>query len=367
MLSQQEIKRYNRHIILPEIGLEGQHKLKQAKVLVIGAGGLGCPVLMYLAAVGVGTIGIVDFDKIDASNLQRQILYSIDDIGKYKAEVAKQKLSSQNPYVHLIAHISHLTSQNALELIAQYDIVVDGSDNFATRYLLNDACVMLNKPLVAASVFKFEGQLSVYNYKNGPTYRCLFPEPPTESPSCSEIGVIGVLPGILGTLQANEVIKIITKTGQILSGKLLFIDALSLQFRELQFEKNLDIKIEKLGEYELLNCEVSEDTSHIKEISVVDLKAEMNASEPFVIIDVREAFEYDICNLKGVLIPLNELPQHIHKIPKDKKVVVICHHGMRSAMAINYLQENYKYKNLYNLSGGIAAWANQVDAAMQQY
>src|ERR1035437_2494874 len=231
-MTTEEKRRYARHIILPEIGLEGQQKLKQAKVLVVGAGGLGCPVLQYLTAAGVGTLGIIDFDTVDESNLQRQVLYSTEDIGKHKAAIAKEKLEKQNPDINLVSHVAHLTSANALEIISQYDIVVDGSDNFATRYLVNDACVILNKVLVFGSIFKFEGQVSVFNYKGGPTYRCLYPEAPAEGdvPNCAEIGVLGVLPGIVGTLQANEVIKIITGIGDILSGKLLTLDALTMQF-----------------------------------------------------------------------------------------------------------------------------------------
>lgn len=367
-LSEGETKRYNRHIVLPEIGTHGQQKLKHAKVLVVGAGGLGCPVLMYLTAAGVGNIGIIDFDKVDQSNLQRQILYTTDDVGKYKSLVAKNKLSKQNPYVHFTSYTSAFHFQNALEIVTEYDIIVDGTDNFATRYLLNDVCVKADKPLVAASIFKFEGQLSVYNYKNGPTYRCLFPEPPTDSLNCSEIGVIGVLPGILGTLQANEVIKIITGIGAVLSGRLLFIDALTLQFRELDFDKNIKDSMVNFTEdvYDQLKCETNQVTT-IKEISPLQLKQEMDANEQLVIIDVRESFEYEICNLNGVLIPLNELDKNIHKIPRDKKVIVMCHHGRRSKIAIEQLQQKYEYTNLINLSGGINEWAEKVDITIQQY
>ncbi len=367
MLSQPEINRYNRHIILPEVGLLGQQKLKQAKVLVIGAGGLGCPVLMYLTAAGVGTIGIVDFDTVDESNLQRQIIYTVDDVGKYKAEVAKIKLENQNPFINIVSYVLHFSSTIALDLISQYDIIVDGSDNFATRYLLNDACIINNKPLVAASIFKFEGQLSVYNYQHGPTYRCLFPEPPSESPSCSEIGVIGVLPGILGTLQANEVIKIITGVGEVLSGKLLLIDLLTMQFRELKFEKNPINDVAKLSDYESLNCEVESIKNDFKEITAFELKKCLDSSSPPLIIDVREPYEYEICNIKGVLIPLNQIPNNVHKISPDLMVVVICHHGIRSKNAIKYLQDNHNFNNLYNLSGGIAAWANEVEKTMPHY
>ncbi|OFY85115.1 MAG: hypothetical protein A3F72_04710 [Bacteroidetes bacterium RIFCSPLOWO2_12_FULL_35_15] len=368
-LSAGETRRYNRHIILPEIGSLGQLKLKNAKVLVVGAGGLGCPVLMYLAAAGVGNIGIIDFDKIDESNLQRQILYSTDDIGKYKAEVAKLKLSKQNPYIQITSYTKQFSFSNAIEIAAEYDVIVDGTDNFSSRYLLNDVCIKTNKPLVAASIFKFEGQLSVYNYKNGPTYRCLFPEPPTDSLNCSEIGVIGVLPGILGTLQANEVIKIITGIGKVLSGRLLFIDALTLQFRELEFEKNTLNSTVNFSEdkYDYVKCETDKVISTIKEITPSQLKQKLDSNEQLIIIDVREKFEYDICNLNGVLIPLNELEKNIHKIPRDKNVIIMCHHGRRSRLAIELLQQKHNYKNLLNLSEGINGWSMQIDNTIQQY
>src|ERR1035437_3341330 len=252
-LNTEEIKRYARHLILPEIGIEGQEKLKQAKVLVVGAGGLGCPVLQYLAAAGVGTIGMVDDDVVDETNLQRQSLFSNEDIGRKKAEVAKEKLSKLNPHIILTSDPLHLTSANALEIISHYDLVIDGSDNFPTRYLVNDACVMLNKPLVFGSIFKFEGQVSVFNYKNGPTYRCLFPEPPVDSPNCAEIGVLGVLPGIVGTIMANEALKIILCIGEVLSGKLFVLDALNFQTQVISFEKNPEnLKIKSLIDYEEL-------------------------------------------------------------------------------------------------------------------
>jgi molybdopterin/thiamine biosynthesis adenylyltransferase len=239
-MSPEELIRYKRHILLPEIGLPGQEKLKQAKVLVVGAGGLGCPVLLYLTAAGVGTIGIMDDDRVDESNLQRQILYHPEDVGRFKAEVARARLANQNPHIKMNSHVSRLNSQNALSVFAFYDIIIDGSDNFPTRYLVNDACVILGKPLVFGSIFKFHGQVSVFNYKNGPTYRCLYPQPPAtdEVPNCSEIGVLGVLPGIIGTLMTNEVLKMITETGEILSGKLVMIDTLTLDFNSFSFKLN---------------------------------------------------------------------------------------------------------------------------------
>ena len=349
MLSQQEINRYNRHLILPEIGIEGQHKLKQAKVLVIGAGGLGCPVLQYLTAAGVGTIGIVDFDVIDESNLQRQILYSIEDIGKYKATVAQQKLSQQNQLITIKAYLLQLTSNNVLDLFKQYDIIVDGSDNFATRYLVNDACVISNKPFVSASIFKFEGQLSVFNYNNGPTYRCLYPEPPLkdEVQNCSETGVIGVLPGIFGTLQANEVIKIICRIGEVLSGKLMVFNTLSMQFSFFNIQVNDENKkIKTLGNYDFV-CQIE-----IKEILANDFKEKIKRKEKFQLIDVREESEYLNKNIGGELIPLNSLSQHLNKIETEKLVIVHCQSGIRSKKAVKILMEN-GFKNVVSLKNGL--------------
>jgi len=348
MLSPQENIRYARHLILPEIGHEGQEKLKQAKVLVIGAGGLGCPVLQYLTAAGIGNIGIVDFDKVDASNLQRQVLYNTEDIGKFKAEVAKEKLGKQNPYINFISHISHLTSHNALEIISQYDIVVDGSDNFATRYLVNDTCVILNKILVFGSIYKFDGQVSVFNYKSGPTYRCLYPEPPVEGevPNCAEIGVLGILPGICGTLMANEAIKIITGIREILSGKLLAFDALTMQFNTFHVALNpKNKKIDKLIDYAVF-CGTT------KEISADELKEKLKSKQDFQLIDVREESEYHAKNIGGILIPLNTLANNLFKISKEKEIVVHCASGIRSKKAIAILKEN-GFANVYNLKNGL--------------
>lgn len=348
-MTDKELTRYNRHIILPEIGIEGQEKLKQAKVLVIGAGGLGCPVLQYLVAAGVGHIGIVDNDKVDESNLQRQILYSTEDIGKYKAEVAKEKLLKQNPFVNLTSHTCFLTSKNAIEIINQYNIIVDGSDNFPTRYLVNDACVILNKPLVFGSIFKFEGQVSVFNYKGGPTYRCLYPAPPAanEVPNCSEIGVIGVLPGIIGTLQSNEVIKIITGIGEVLSGKLLTVDAPSMNIETFSFNPVPGNKnISSLADYEQL-CGIP-----VKEISGEELKQKMNLKEEFQLIDVREPAEYNLKNIGGELIPLNELLNHIDKIKKNIPVIIHCQSGIRSQKAAELLNSK-GFENVYSLKKGL--------------
>jgi sulfur-carrier protein adenylyltransferase/sulfurtransferase len=348
MLSEKEKTRYNRHLILPEIGEKGQLKLSQAKVLVVGAGGLGCPVLQYLTAVGVGTIGIIDSDRVEESNLQRQILFSTEDVGKYKAEVAKEKLKKQNPHINLISYISHLTSSNALEVISHYDVVVDGSDNFATRYLVNDACVMLDKTLVFGSIFKFDLQASVFNYKNGPTYRCLYPEPPAEGemPNCAEIGVLGVLPGICGTLMANEVIKIITKTGDVLNGKLLTFDALSMQFNTFEIVSNeKNKKIAALIDYEIF-CGTG------KEISAEELKQKIKSKEDFQLIDVREMAEYQIKNIGATLIPLGELANNLDKINSEKEIIVHCASGARSKKAVNLLKEK-GFKRVYNLKNGL--------------
>ncbi|HHZ65136.1 MAG TPA: molybdopterin-synthase adenylyltransferase MoeB [Flavobacteriales bacterium] len=369
MLTTEEYSRYNRHIILPEIGLEGQEKLKQAKVLVIGAGGLGCPVLIYLAAAGVGTIGIVDFDIVDESNLHRQILYGTSDIGKSKVEAAKAKLQGQNPHINIIVHNSRLTSQNALDIMDDYEIIVDGSDNFPTRYLVNDACVMQKKPFVFGSIFKFEAQISTFNYDGGPTYRCLYPDPPGpgEAPSCAEIGVMGVLPGIVGSIQANEAIKIITGAGEPLSGKLLLFDALSSSFNELSISPIADnFEISELIDYKLF-CGESTEEIDIKEISVEELRSRLNNAEDIQIIDVREHDEYELCNLGGELIPLGEIEEKIDHISTQKPVVVHCHHGMRSQKAIEKLLTNACKADLYNLKGGIHDWATKIDLNMPTY
>jgi len=347
-MTNEEKIRYARHLILPEIGVEGQQKLKQAKVLVIGAGGLGCPVLQYLTAAGVGTIGIVDFDKVEESNLQRQILYSAGDIGKYKVDVAKEKLSKQNPFINIISYRLRIASENALDIIFGYDIVVDGSDNFATRYLINDACVILNKPLVFGSIFKFQGQLSVFNYKGGPTYRCLYPEPPVDGEilNCAEIGVIGVLPGIVGALQANEAIKIITEVGEVLNEKLLTFDSLTVQFNTFDIVADPENKkIKKLIDYELF-C------GSVKEITAEELKQKIKLKENFQLIDVREPAEYQIKNIGGMLIPLGELANNFDKINSEKEIIVHCAGGVRSKKAARVLIEQ-GFKKVYSLKNGL--------------
>jgi sulfur-carrier protein adenylyltransferase/sulfurtransferase len=349
-MNTEELKRYDRHIILPEIGLEGQQKLKQAKVLVIGAGGLGCPVLQYLTAAGIGTLGIVDDDKVEESNLQRQILYNTNDLGKPKAEVAAEKLKAQNPFCVFNVYRQRLTITNAIDIISQYDIVLDGSDNFQTRYLVSDTCVMLNKPLVFGSIFKFEGQVAVFNYKHSATYRCLFPEPPKaeEVPNCSDIGVLGVIPGIVGLLQANEVIKMITGIGEVLAGKLLRFDALTMNFETFEF--SLDPENQKINSFANYDqfCGVS-----VKEISVAELKEKLRLNERIQIIDVREPAEYEVKNIGALSIPLRLLIENLDKIEKDIPVIVHCQGGSRSKRAVALLQEN-GFDNAISLKGGIA-------------
>jgi molybdopterin/thiamine biosynthesis adenylyltransferase/rhodanese-related sulfurtransferase len=369
MFNNEEIKRYNRHIILSEIGMEGQEKLKQAKVLAIGAGGLGCPILQYLAAAGVGTIGIVDDDKVDESNLQRQVLFTVQDIGKSKAETAKEKLLALNPHLKIEVYPFRLSSENALDIFGKYDIIVDGTDNFPTRYLVNDACVIADKPLVFGSIFKFEGQASVFNYENGPTYRCLYPEPPGpgEVPNCSEIGVLGVLPGLIGTIQANEVLKIILGIGEVLSGKLLTLDALSMTTHLLRFKAQESSKqITKLIDYEDF-CGLSEPLIEGDAISVETLNEWLQQGKEVQVIDVREPHEFKICNIGADLIPMSSITEGIAKIATDKPVVVMCHHGSRSQSVINFLQEEGEFNNLINLTGGIHEWALRIDTGMATY
>lgn len=348
-LSQEEYKQYNRHLILEDIGEDGQLKLKQAKVLVIGAGGLGCPILQYLTAAGVGKIGIIDHDTIDQSNLQRQILYSHDAIGQFKAEVAAQRLSGLNPFVNFEVYLQKLTSEVAIELFSRYDIVVDGSDNFPTRYLVNDAAVLTKKPVVFGSIYKFEGQVSVFNYNNGPTYRCLYPNAPkpNEVPNCSEIGVLGVLPGIIGSLQANEVIKLICGIGDVLSGKLLTYNALSMQQLILSFQKNESIQVTELdADYDFL-CGLPKSNL---EITKNELESNL---EYYNLLDVREDYERAQHHIGGQHIPLGDLKHRLDEVSQDKDLVVYCKAGMRSKMAIEIIKDSGFKMQLLNLKGGI--------------
>ncbi len=368
MLSNEEIKRYARHLSLENVGLEGQERLKSAKVLVIGAGGLGAPVLQYLTAAGVGTIGIVDHDVVDESNLQRQVVFSISDLGKPKVAAAIDRLKLLNSFVQFQAHQTALDASNALELLNNYDIIIDGTDNFPTRYLVNDACVILDKPFVHGSIFKFQGQISVFNYQNGPSYRCLYPTAPgaQEAPNCSEVGVLGILPGVIGTRMATECIKMILGIGKVLSGTVEVIDLLENQNVQLKIQRNeFNFQRNELEPSYDAGCEIKEIME--SEISVIDLKRRIDAHEDPLILDVREPFELEICAFESALhIPLQSIPTRMAEIPKDRPVVVVCHHGVRSANAMAFLNEQ-GWTNLSNLEGGIHAWALEIDPNMAQY
>lgn len=360
-------------------------KLKNASVLVVGAGGLGCPSLLYLTAAGVGTIGIVDDDVVDLSNLQRQILYTVDDLGKKKALVASKRLTLLNPEVKLITHEVRLTSENAIAILKNYDVIIDGTDNFPTRYLLNDACILLNKPLVYASILKFEGQVSVFNYRKGDgsfssNYRDLFPIPPEADsvPNCEVAGVLGVLPGMMGAIQANETLKIISGIGLPLYDKLMVVDAETMDQTIIKIKnQNARASVTALIDYEFFcgksqdkNKSLRHEADHVndmKEITVEELKELKDSGEDFQLIDVREPHEYDICNLEGELIPMGQIPNNINKISKDKQVIVYCRSGRRSADVITWLEKNHQLTNLYNLKGGILAWAREIDPDMETY
>ncbi len=378
-LSNEEVLRYSRHLIMPEVGMEGQQKLKAARVLCIGTGGLGSPLALYLAAAGVGTLGLVDFDVVDFTNLQRQVIHFTSDVGKPKLESAKQKIAAMNPFVNVKAFETRLTSENALELFADFDIIVDGTDNFPTRFLVNDACVFTGKPNVYGSIFRFEGQASVFAAKDGPCYRCLYPEPPPPGlvPSCAEGGVLGILPGLVGLIQATEAIKLILGTGDPLIGRLLLVDALGMKFRELKLRKNPDCvvcgsnpTVTKLIDYEefcgLRGQEKPVNQSGVPEISVEELKRRLDAKEDFVLVDVREPHEYKICNLNGNLIPLGEIPRRVNELDPAKEIVIHCHHGGRSARAVAFLRQA-GFSKVSNLAGGIHAWADRIDPRMPKY
>ncbi len=349
MLTKEEQKQYDRHLILNEVGVEGQLKLKQAKVLVIGAGGLGCPVLQYLTAAGVGAIGLIDDDVVSQSNLQRQILYTQNDINTPKVIAASKRLAALNPFIQFNAYHKKLTKENAIELFDKYDIIVDGSDNFSTRYLVNDAAVLTNKPLVYGAIFKFEGQVSVFNYNDGPTYRCLYPTPPkaNEVPNCSQIGVIGVLPGVIGCLQANEVIKIICELGEVLSGKMVTYNLLTMQQMVLKFKRTDKADIKELEENYDVFCGISLVEN---EITLNELNKN---KEAYNLLDVREDWERKQHHIGGQHIPLGELPQRFKEVGVVKDIVVYCKSGMRSAKAIKFLKEQLNDTNFINLKGGI--------------
>jgi adenylyltransferase/sulfurtransferase len=376
-LSREEIRRYGRHLILPEVGLEGQMKLKAASVLLVGAGGLGSPLALYLAAAGIGRIGIVDFDVVDESNLQRQVLHSTTDVGRPKLDSARDRIHSINPNVEVELFNTHLNSANALGILGGFDLVADGTDNFPTRYLVNDACVLLKKLNVYGSIFRFEGQVSVFSAPGGPCYRCLYADPPPPGlvPSCAEGGVLGVLPGIIGTIQAAETVKLILGIGEPLIGRLLLFDALTMKTRELKLRRNPDCaicgdhaSITELIDYELF-CGIApaagpEDDENA--ISAAALKAKLDRGESVFLLDVREPREYEIANLGGHLIPLNDLPRRVHELDSSQDTVVYCHSGIRSGQAVQFLKQ-LGFRKVKNLLGGIEAWAESIDPDMPRY
>ena len=378
-LSKDEILRYSRHLIMPEVGMEGQLKLKNAKVLCIGTGGLGAPLGLYLAAAGVGRIGIVDFDVVDNTNLQRQVLFSTADVGKPKVAAAAARLRGLNPDIQIDVHETSLSSENALDLFKDYDIIVDGTDNFPTRYLVNDACVLLGKPNVYGSIFRFDGQITIFGYPGGPCYRCLYPEPPPPGlvPSCAEGGVLGVLPGIVGTIQCAETLKLILGKGDPLVGRLLLFDALGMKFRELKLRKNPECPVcgehptvTKLIDYVefcgIRGEEAPSTVTNIPEITPTELKVRLDRGDDLYILDVREPHEYQICNLGGHLIPLGELSRRAAELDSSKEIVAHCRSGKRSATAVEFLR-SAGFKKIWNLKGGILAWSDEVDPNVPKY
>lgn len=384
-LTREERKRYSRHLTLPQVGVEGQEKLKQARVLIVGAGGLGAPVGLYLAAAGIGTLGIVDFDVVEESNLQRQIIHSTSGVGSSKAESAARRIAELNPFVRSVIHEERLTSANAMDIMRGYDVIVDGTDNFPTRYLTNDACVLLGKPLVYGSVYRFEGQATLFDAKIGPCYRCLFPEPPPPGsvPSCEEGGVFGVLPGLIGMIQATETIKRVTGIGESLAGRLLVFDALEMRFRELRLRKEPDCPVcgshptvTKLIDYEAFCGVGAVDAERTNGASVsepgtdltpVELKAKLDRGERIELVDVREDFELDIAALPYTKwIPLGELGDRIGELDKNAETVVYCHTGGRSGRAVEFLRRS-GFSNARNLKGGITRWSDDVDPNVEKY
>ena len=384
-LSKDEILRYSRHLIIPEVGIEGQQKLKAAKVLLVGAGGLGAPLGLYLAAAGIGKIGIVDFDVVDFTNLQRQVIHSTADVGRKKLDSAAEKMTGINPHLTIVKHETALSSENALDILKDYDLIVDGTDNFPTRYLVNDACVLLHKPNVYGSIFRFEGQATVFAYEGGPCYRCLYPEPPPPGlvPSCAEGGVLGILPGTIGLIQATETVKLILGIGQPLVGRLLLYDALNMKFRELKLRKNPECPVcgehptvTKLIDYHQF-CGVPQPSAapapaqetkvNEGEISVTELKEKMDRGDNFVLIDVREPHEYRICSIRGSkLIPLGEFPRHVAEFDPNADIVIHCKSGMRSARACAVLRQA-GFQHVRNVVGGILAWSDKVDPSVPKY
>ena len=379
-LTRDELLRYSRHIALPEIGTVGQQRLKAGRVLCVGAGGLGSPAAMYLAAAGVGTLGLVDFDSVDLSNLQRQILHGTSDVGRSKLESARARLQEINPHVCLEPHHQALTATNAIDLVSRYDVVLDGSDNFATRYVVNDACVIAGRPNVYGSIFRFEGQAAVFAVRSGPCYRCLHPEPPPAGlvPDCAEGGVLGILPGVIGTVQATEAIKLLLGIGDPLVGRLLLYDALKMRFRELKLPKDPDCPVcgtrpiilepKDLSGYCMPQTNSGDLASDAHaDISVQELRARFDRGETPQIIDVREPFEFEICRLPGaVLIPLAQLPARLSEINREREVILQCKVGARSARAAAFLR-GQGFANARNLTGGILAWIDQVDPTLPKY
>jgi len=377
-LSKDEILRYSRHLIMPEVGMEGQLKLKQARVLMIGTGGLGAPLGLYLAAAGVGHLGLVDFDKVDFTNLQRQVTFGTSDVGRRKVEAAHERLANLNPEIEIKVFETMLTSANALELFRDYDIIVDGTDNFPTRYLVNDACVLSGKINVYGSIFRFEGQATVFGAPGGPCYRCLYPEPPPPGlvPSCAEGGVLGVLPGIVGSIQAMETIKLILGNGEPLVGRLLLFDALMMRFRELKLRKNPDCPmcgekrtITKLIDYQEfcgIRGEEAAPTVSVPEITPKELKARLDRGDDLYILDVREPHEYQICQIGGHLIPLGDLARRVNELDSSREIVAHCRSGKRSADAVAFLRQA-GFRKVWNLKGGILAWSDEVDPRVPKY
>ena len=372
-LSEQDLMRYARHLVLPGVGLEGQVKLMRSSVLIIGAGGLGSPAALYLAAAGVGRIGLVDFDDVEVTNLQRQILHGTSTVGLSKSQSAANRLHDLNPSVDVHSHDVRLTSENAMEILREYDVILDGSDNFPTRYLVNDACVFLGKPDVYGSVFRFEGQVSIFDAKKGPCYRCLYPEPPPPHvvPDCAEGGVLGVLPGVIGTLQAVEALKLILGIGTPLIGRLMIAETLLMEFREMKLKKNdsclvcgKNPTITSLIDYEAF-CKGKDEPVDF-EISVKDLQQRLAGGEKLILVDVREPFEFSIANLNGVLIPLRSLPARTSELDPDSEIIVYCHTGNRSARAVEFLRQS-GFPKARNLAGGIDAWSVEIDPSVPRY
>ncbi len=378
LFSRDEILRYSRHLIMPEVALEGQTKLKQAKVLLIGTGGLGAPLGLYLAAAGVGRLGLVDFDTVDFTNLQRQVTFGTSDVGRPKIAAARERLTNLNPSIQIDTHETKLTSENAIELFRDYDVIVDGTDNFPTRYLVNDACVLTGKPNVYGSIFRFEGQATVFGTPGGPCYRCLYPEPPPPGlvPSCAEGGVLGVLPGIVGSIQAMETIKLILGKGDGLIGRLLLFDALQMRFREVKLRKNPECPVcgehptvtKLIDYYEFcgIRGEESAPTVQVPEIEPRELKARLDRGDDLFVLDVREPHEFQICNINGHLIPLGELPRRAHELDSSREIVAHCRSGKRSAEAVDFLRKA-GFRKIWNLKGGILAWSDQVDPSVPKY